>query len=198
MSAGARSGAAGSGPKGATVQARATVLRRGCANTTMTPEVDITIEGAGWSSVRDLRAVADRAIALAAQEAGTTLPRSCEVSCLFCDDAAIQGLNAQWRGQDKPTNVLSFPAGGPASPDAHALLGDIVLAFETVQREAAHDGKRIEDHLSHLIVHGFLHLLGYDHETEDQAEVMESLEVRILSRLGVADPFERRFGAAEP
>lgn len=102
---------------------------------------------------------------------------------MLTDDDEVRQLNARWRGQDKPTNVLSFPAG-----DA-VLLGDVVLAFETVEREAAAQGKRFGDHLSHLVVHGALHLIGYDHVKAGDAAAMEALERRVLAGLGIADPY---------
>ena len=109
-----------------------------------------------------------------------------EVSILFTDNAAVQRLNAQYRGKDKPTNVLSFPqSAGP-------LLGDIVLAYETVRDEAGLAGKPIQAHMAHLIIHGFLHLLGYDHEREDEAETMEALEREALEKIGIADPYAAR------
>jgi len=116
-----------------------------------------------------------------------------EVSVLFADDAFVRGLNARWRGQDKPTNVLSFPAAtaaapGPAIPGPHTL-GDIVLAYETVAREAREAGKPFDHHAAHLLVHGFLHLLGYGHETDADATVMEAREVRILETLDIPDPY---------
>jgi probable rRNA maturation factor len=118
--------------------------------------------------------------------------RELEVSLLLADDKAVRALNRDWRGQDKPTNVLSFPAqdrldDGPQG--APLLLGDVALAFETVEREAAAQSKRLEDHLRHLLVHGVLHLLGHDHEQAAEAERMEGLERTILERLGVADPY---------
>ena len=109
-----------------------------------------------------------------------------ELSCLLSDDASIRELNARWRGMDKPTNVLSFPATGPG---AELLLGDVVLAFETVSREAAAENKPIRDHVVHLIVHGVLHLLGHDHEDDAEADTMEALEIRALHRLGFANPY---------
>jgi probable rRNA maturation factor len=106
------------------------------------------------------------------------------VTVALADDRAVQRLNAAHRGQDKPTNVLSYPS------DERGFLGDIVMARETVQREARAQRKRLADHVSHLVVHGTLHLLGYDHETgEADAERMEALERRILGKLGVADPY---------
>ena len=115
-----------------------------------------------------------------------------EVSVLFADDAFVRDLNARWRGQDKPTNVLSFPSApekvpGPRAPGPRSL-GDIVLAFETVAREAREAGKPFDHHAAHLLVHGFLHLLGYDHETDAEAAVMEAREARILETLDIPDP----------
>jgi probable rRNA maturation factor len=112
------------------------------------------------------------------------------VSLLFTNDAAMQALNQKWRGKDKPTNVLSFPSGdGPAGSDIE-MLGDIALALETVTREAEGEGKTFDHHLTHLLVHGFLHLLGYDHETgEEDAEEMETLERAILAHLAISDPY---------
>jgi probable rRNA maturation factor len=112
------------------------------------------------------------------------------VSLVFTDDASIREINAQWRSQDKPTNVLSFPA-FPLTPGKMPgpMLGDIILAQETLVREAQALGKPFDEHLSHLLVHGFLHLFGYDHMEENDAERMESLETRILAGLGLSDPY---------
>jgi len=140
---------------------------------------------------------------LARAAAGFTLSRSkagfgiaqrtvIELAISLADDAVQQGLNRDWRGIDRPTNVLAFPAWEPGTeipPGAPLLLGDVVLAFETVAREADEQGKPLSDHLSHLIVHGVLHLLGYDHATEAEAVAMESLETSILASLGVPDPY---------
>ncbi len=113
-----------------------------------------------------------------------------ELSLVFTDDASIREINAEWREKDKPTNVLSFPAyplepGGMPGP----MLGDIVIARETVEREALDLDKSFEDHLTHLLVHGFLHLFGYDHMDAEEAEEMEGLETRILAKLGLSDPY---------
>lgn len=129
------------------------------------------------------RATAAAALAAAAP------PREHEMSVLLADDAALRALNRDWRGKDQATNVLSFPAGAPAAEGAPLLLGDVALAYETVAREAAEQGKSLTDHLRHLLVHGVLHLLGHDHEAEEEAERMESLERSILAGLGVADPY---------
>jgi probable rRNA maturation factor len=112
------------------------------------------------------------------------------LSVIFSDDAHVRTLNAGWRGRDKPTNVLSFPAfphgrRGEVPP----MLGDVVLAAETVAAEAASEGKRLTDHVTHLIVHGVLHLIGYDHETDAEAEEMEAMERRILAGLDISDPY---------
>ena len=118
--------------------------------------------------------------------------RTWEVSVVLTTDAEIQALNKAWRGKDRPTNVLSFPADMPdLPPDAlqAAPLGDIALAAETIGREAHEQNKSYNDHLAHLAVHGLLHLLGFDHETTEDATEMEALEVDILERLGVADPY---------
>lgn len=117
-------------------------------------------------------------------------PAPAELSIVLGDDALVQALNRQWRGQDKPTNVLSFPVEPAALPrGVPRLLGDVVLAFETVAAEAATQGKPLAHHLRHLIVHGVLHLLGFDHEAVGEAERMEALEVAVLAELGVPDPY---------
>jgi probable rRNA maturation factor len=124
--------------------------------------------------------------------------RSWEVSVALGDDALLRRLNRDYRGQDKATNVLAFPAVNRADAGPEALtnesapevsLGDIVLALETVTHEAAAQGKSLENHLCHLLVHGFLHLLGQDHQNPAEAEAMEALEVVVLARLGIADPY---------
>ena len=133
------------------------------------------------------------------------------MSLCLADDAALRALNSRWRGVDKPTNVLSFPSAVDAVADrvgrapkgvrkdarlttgygARLHLGDIALAYETLAREAEDLGVPLADHYRHLIAHGFLHLIGYDHETDAEAERMEALETRILARLGAADPYAR-------
>lgn len=112
-----------------------------------------------------------------------------EVSVLLTDDEAQQELNKKWRGKDSSTNVLSFPQFEPFSP-LFGLLGDISLAYETVACEAEEMGKSFEDHFTHLIVHAILHLVGYDHETDEEALVMEGLETKILNDIGVENPYD--------
>jgi probable rRNA maturation factor len=117
------------------------------------------------------------------------------VSVVLADDALVRRLNRQWRRIDAATNVLSFPSlDQELPPKAPFLLGDVVLAYETVSREAQEQGKDLADHLRHLVVHGILHLLGYDHEDPGQAEQMEALETQVLARLGVGDPYAERQG----
>lgn len=153
-------------------------------------EIAISVEAAGWPAEAELEHLARSALAAAIAELDLAPPAHCELGLVFTGDAGIRALNAQWRGKDKPTNVLSFQAfpvarGKPLPP----MLGDIVLAFETVAREAADEAKPFASHLAHLIVHGFLHLVGYDHEGEEDAEEMEGAERRILARLAIPDPY---------
>src|SRR5882762_5629500 len=155
------------------------------------PAVDILIESDAWQVLPDAEDIVRRAIACAANARVTKQHQETELSVLLCDDEAIAGLNARWRGQERPTNVLSFPAPPlrRATPDGKVPLGDIAIAYETVVREAGEHGKPVSDHLSHLVVHGFLHLLGYDHHMDGEAEQMEQLERDILARIGIVDPY---------
>jgi probable rRNA maturation factor len=134
------------------------------------------------------------AVTLGAAAALVDLPAErLEVSLLLTHDSQVQDLNRDYRGQDKPTNVLSFAAldaDSPIPPDGPILLGDVIIARETTEREAREEGKSLVHHLSHLVVHGVLHLLGYDHMEDDEAEEMESLERSILGTLGVPDPYQ--------
>ncbi|MBW9090420.1 rRNA maturation RNase YbeY [Rhizobium wenxiniae] len=161
------------------------------------PELDIqiSVEDGGWPDEAVLAALAGRVLSAAAdylaREEEQPFPQMApELSLVFTNDDSIQEINAEWRGKDKPTNVLSFPAfplepGGMPGP----MLGDIVVARETVEREAVDLDKTFDDHLTHLLVHGFLHLFGYDHMEKDEAEEMEALETRILAGLGLSDPY---------
>ena len=132
--------------------------------------------------------LADRAVFEALKQSGAKVRGVSELSIVLTDDAEQQGLNRDWRGIDKPTNVLSFPQIEPFGP-VTGILGDIVLARETLEREAVELGKPFNDHYTHLVVHGFLHILGYDHIEEAQALVMEGLETKILATLGIPDPY---------
>jgi probable rRNA maturation factor len=132
--------------------------------------------------------LAEKAVMEALKQSGAKVGGVAELSIVLTDDAEQQVLNRDWRGVDKPTNVLSFPQIEPFSPVA-GILGDITLARETLEREAAELGKSLADHFTHLVVHGFLHILGYDHIEEADALVMEGLETQILASLGIADRY---------
>jgi probable rRNA maturation factor len=155
----------------------------------MTPRVEFVATSPRWRAVLPARALARETIAAAVAESGVALARGAELCIHLADDDHIRALNARWRGLDKPTNVLSFPAAEPADLATARLIGDVVLAFETVAREAADEHKPLADHYRHLVAHGFLHLIGFDHDSEAGAERMEAMETRILARLGVADPY---------
>jgi probable rRNA maturation factor len=147
--------------------------------------IDISIESPRWADFPAAEQTVRGAIgaALVAVEID-----GAEVSIVLADDARIRELNRTWLGKDKATNVLSFPSpGGPSSEPR--FLGDIVLAFETIEREAGTEGKPLAHHVAHLAVHGVLHLLGYDHERDSEAEKMERRERIILAQLGIADPY---------
>ena len=152
--------------------------------------IDIAVEAGAWAGEEALLALAGRAVEAVFAETGQAAPEDAELSLLFTDDAHMRALNRDWRGKDKPTNVLSFPAfevapGAPVPP----MLGDIALAFETVRAEAELERKPFDHHLTHLVVHGVLHLLGHDHEEDGEAEAMEALERAALARLAIPDPY---------
>ncbi len=157
----------------------------------LTLEIDCT-----WPSPPDWESLTEQAASALAQVTPELANPRLSASILFSDDAEVHALNAEWRGKDKPTNVLSFPmlerdkllaltTDGPPE-----LLGDIVLSLETCTREADEKGLSLEHHATHLIVHGLLHLAGYDHETSpEDARAMETLEIKALALLGIADPY---------
>jgi probable rRNA maturation factor len=157
------------------------------------PAVEIVVDCARWSGRRGVQPLLRRAIAGASTALPTKAARStrgAELAIVLTDDSAIRKLNRTWRRKDEPTNVLAFPTDSQAGPPR--LLGDIVIAYETLAREAKGERKRFDHHLAHLAVHGFLHLCGYDHETDRQAATMERLETAILARLGIPDPYIAR------
>jgi probable rRNA maturation factor len=160
---------------------------------TALPLTEIVVAAGFWQNAGDAEAVARRAIATAAAACEVNLGNA-EIAVMLTDDANIRALNREFRGIDAPTNVLSFPASKAArkSQVAPRLLGDIAIAYETVLREAHGEGRPFDHHLSHLAVHGFLHLIGYDHETDEDAAKMEALETAILAQLGIPDPFAGR------
>lgn len=153
-------------------------------------DIDVAVEAGEWPGQSELGEWVARAAAAVFAEIGAARPGSSELGVTFSDDAHVQALNAGWRGKDKATNVLSFPAFpesrvGPLPP----MLGDIVLAAETVARESALENKPLPHHIIHLVVHGLLHLLGYDHLTDAEAEEMEAVERAALARLDIPDPY---------
>ncbi|PVB61303.1 rRNA maturation RNase YbeY [Labrenzia sp. 011] len=154
--------------------------------------IDLSIEAGDWPDEGELSRLARRAISAAFAEAPLEVLEDTEVSLLFTDDAGIRRLNGKWRDKDRPTNVLSFPGSNPDGDLYGPLLGDIVFAYETVFREAGELGIDFGDHLSHLTVHGLLHLFDYDHQDNEEAELMESLEKAILASLGMDDPYADR------
>jgi probable rRNA maturation factor len=148
--------------------------------------IEVEIEDDAWtSSLPGAPVVAERAGEAVLGELAPANGEEPEVAVLLTSDEAVAELNQRFRGKAGPTNVLSFPAS--ANPENH--LGDIALAHGVCAREAAEQGKSLEQHLAHLVVHGVLHLLGYDHETDHEAEAMEALERSILESLGVPDPY---------
>ena len=163
-------------------------------------QLDITMEDRRWAAL-EFEGLSQRAV-LATLAHLALDPDRAEISLLACDDARIAALNADFRGKPTPTNVLSWPSeeraatrpgGQPlplqAGPDGMTEIGDIAISYDTCASEAAAAGKGIDDHVTHLIVHGTLHLLGYDHETKQDAALMEGLEVEILGKLGLDDPY---------
>lgn len=156
------------------------------------PATEVLVTADCWRSENDAESAIHRAIEAAAAmvDADTA---DAELAVMLTDDAGIRTLNKTWRGIDKATNVLSFPAlqpeGAQDDGDMPRMLGDIAIAYETTRSEADAEHKPFDHHLSHLAVHGFLHLIGYDHENDDDAEVMEGLEREILAQLGIPDPY---------
>jgi probable rRNA maturation factor len=159
------------------------------------PITEVLVVADGWHTEPEAEAVIHRAIAAAAEIADADVGEA-ELAVMLTDDAGIRTLNNNWRGIDKPTNVLSFPAlqptGSGGTDDAPRMLGDIAIAYETTRKEADDEQKPFDHHLSHLAVHGFLHLIGYDHEKDADAEAMEALEREILAQLGIPDPYTDR------
>jgi probable rRNA maturation factor len=152
-------------------------------------EIDLLVEAGAWASEDALRDLAGRVMRAVIDE--LDLAGVSELSLVFTDDAHIKALNAAWRGKDQPTNVLSFPAAtlGMSETSLPPMLGDIIVAYQTVRREADAENKPFDHHLAHLVAHGILHLLGHDHEDDEQADLMESIERRVLARLAIGDPY---------
>jgi len=158
-------------------------------------DIDVLAESPAWKKGFPAAENVCRHAAVAAFDLGCHGAGHAEVSLLLSNDARVRLLNHEFRGEDRATNVLSFPThtasevAAPWPPNRPLLLGDIVVAYETVVAEAAAEGKDFSHHLGHLVVHGMLHLLGYDHRTEAEADEMEGLETRILATLGVPNPY---------
>jgi probable rRNA maturation factor len=171
-----------------------------------TLNVDVTVAGAGWT--REDRMIATLCRRVAEYTLIYVWPhlprkhslfqaRDVEVSITLSTNARVKALNRDYRGKNKPTNVLSFPAVDASTPIlSPLLLGDVILALETTREEAKAEGKRFRDHVAHLVVHGVLHLLGYDHEGDRDAARMEKMERLILADLGIADPYAETVPAA--
>jgi probable rRNA maturation factor len=155
--------------------------------TTAMPDIDVQVTASAWQDdSEDPQSMTRRVAGALDKHLGHPLKQR-ELTVRFADDAEVRALNGEFRGKDAATNVLSFPAGN--LPGGEAPLGDIILARETVVREADAQGKSVADHTCHLILHGMLHLLGYDHGTDDAAEEMESVERAVLDELGIGDPY---------
>ena len=157
-------------------------------------ELDVIVDVPAWlDALPAAEAICRRSAEAAYHAAGGGA--EAEASVVLSNDARVKALNAAWRGKNEATNVLAFPAAdvpqarapGPLQPPL--MIGDVIIAFETAVAEARVEGKEFCDHLSHLVVHGMLHLLGYDHQKDDEADEMESLEVAVLASVGVADPY---------
>lgn len=156
------------------------------------PATEVLISADCWQNEPGACAVIQRAIATAAETVDANVGGA-EIAVMLTDDSGIRGLNRDFRGIDKPTNVLSFPAPRPGRGSGNGALphslGDIAIAYETMRKEADDESKAFDHHLSHVAVHGFLHLIGYDHETDEDADAMEALETEILAHLGIPDPY---------
>jgi len=157
------------------------------------PKIDVLMQSDLWKAAEDVRPATRRAI----REAATLLAMpAAELAVVLTDDSAIRLLNRTWRGVDAPTNVLSFPT--KRADNDPPLIGDIVLAYETIAGEARAEHKPFVHHVAHLAVHGFLHLLGYDHVRDEDAEVMEQVELDVLRRLAIPDPYEHSARTPNP
>jgi probable rRNA maturation factor len=159
--------------------------------------IDVIIASDRWKEPEKTEAIVRRAVTRAAETTLSTMGP--ELAIVLTDDSAIRLLNRDWRGVDAATNVLSFPARSASGRHFAAHLGDIVLAYETIAREARGEKKPFAHHVAHLAIHGFLHLIGYDHERDEDAEAMEQQERKILRGLAVPDPYRpRKRDAASP
>lgn len=161
----------------------------------ISPEIEVSVQDPEWETmgdINDLVTLVAKATLNYAILPKIAYNRKLEASIVLANDDLVQVLNREYRQQDKPTNVLTFASldGDDMTPEGEPLnLGDVIISFQTIEREAQEQGKFMLDHLKHMTVHGVLHLLGYDHETDDEANDMETLEIRILEHLGVQNPY---------
>lgn len=154
--------------------------------------VSLVAEAGDWSALGSPEEAVAEAAAALARHSRCGHACGCEANVVLADDALLHSLNRQYRGKDAATNVLSFPFQQPHGLPASPCLGDVVLAAETIAREAHEQGLPLEHHFQHLVIHGLLHLLGFDHETEPEAATMEQIETEVLASLGIADPYRFR------
>lgn len=161
-------------------------------------QIDVAIQDPAWEElpgVETLVLTTARTALQMAKRPDKIEGKKLEVSFMLANDDLVHVLNREYRGKDSPTNVLTFAAlddeQEPMGPDTISL-GDVVLAYQTIDREAREQGRFLQDHITHLIVHGTLHLLGYDHQNDDEATDMETLEIRILEKLGVQNPYTQK------
>jgi probable rRNA maturation factor len=155
----------------------------------MSPEIEVILEDSRWRGHFDPEQLVTRVLNQAIFHSNLDFSNKLYASILFCSDARIQELNLRWMNKDAPTNVLSFPASLDAPFPGGLYLGDIAIAYETVVSESQLESKPLEDHAAHMLLHGLLHLLGFDHEDEEQAALMENLESEILVAMGISDPW---------
>jgi probable rRNA maturation factor len=172
-----------------TAPKRRSLVKTAPKRRSLAPAIDIQVASLLWKAQPLAEQTVRAAIAAAAAALSTA---DGEVSILLTDDKAIRALNRDWRGIDKPTNVLSFPAPDATPGATPKMLGDIVMAYETLAQECDDEGRVFLHHLAHLTVHGFLHLIGYDHQTDAQADEMEGLESKIMTRMNLPDPYLAR------
>lgn len=151
--------------------------------------VDVARHAAAWRTLPGVTALVRKAAVAAVRGSGRDMPAAVEIAIALADDAQVRDANRDWRQSDKPTNVLSFPANAPYTVGEASFLGDVILAHETIMKEAQELSRPVLDHVTHLVVHGTLHLLGFDHLETAEAEAMEALETRLLAGLGVPDPY---------
>ncbi len=150
---------------------------------------DVIVDEPRWSQKFEPEALVGVLVRKVIETVKPSLHPEAEASFSFSNDERVRELNAQWRSKDMPTNVLSFPASHGDDLRGSPLLGDVIMAYETIDREAVEEDKSFVNHTAHMVVHGMLHLIGYDHESDKEAEVMENLESRILTDLGYPDPW---------